>query len=85
VAYTITIKDSAQRELHALPTKQRRQIESKILALADNPRPQSAKLLKGGFKGLCRIRSGNYRVIYRIDDATMTLLVATVTDRKDAY
>ena len=84
--YSIQIKDSAQKELDSLQTKDRRRVEDCILSLAENPRPIGAKPLKGkSFKGLHRIRSGNFRVIYQILDQRLMVIVVKVGDRKDVY
>jgi mRNA interferase RelE/StbE len=85
VAYALQIKQSAQVSLHAIPKKQRAQIEKKIMALADTPRPPGVKKLHGHLSDYYRIRSGDYRVIYVISDTPPIVIVAIVTDRKDAY
>jgi mRNA interferase RelE/StbE len=52
--------------------------------LATNPRPANCKKLKG-FKGLYRIRAGDYRIIYRIEDNALIIEVIRIGDRKDIY
>lgn len=84
--YTVQIKASAQRELSRLPRDDRRMVEDRIQSLAKNPHPAGSVTLKGKvFKGLCRIRSGNYRVIYQVQDERLIVLVVKVGDRKDVY
>jgi mRNA interferase RelE/StbE len=69
-----------------LPTKAiRTNVTNAILTLADNPRPTNCKKLKGKFSDLYRIRIGNYRVIYKIDDAIRIVDVNEIGDRKDIY
>ncbi len=84
--YTVLIKDSARRELRALHKKQRDPISSRIQSLANDPRPAGAVALQGKrFGGLYRIRSGDFRVIYQVQDKQLIVLVVKVGDRKDVY
>jgi mRNA interferase RelE/StbE len=84
--FTVTIKKSAAKSLEALPTKViRTNVANAILSLADNPRPTNCKKLKGKFSDLWRIRIGNYRVIYTIDDTIKIVDIKEVGDRKDIY
>jgi mRNA interferase RelE/StbE len=55
-----------------------------ILNLSDNPRPQGSKKLKGGFENW-RIRIGDYRIIYAIDDEILIVDIRKVGHRKDIY
>lgn len=82
-SYSVQIKPSAVKELERLPDKVRRQIVKKILALADQPRPQGSEKLTG--EELYRIRQGDYRVLYEIHDAVLTVLVVRVGNRRDVY
>ena len=54
-----------------------------MLALEDNPRPYSYKKLKG--RDAYRIRVGNYRIIYEIEDRILKIIVIDVGDRKEIY
>ena len=56
-----------------------------IMRLAKNPRPSGVKKLKGPYKGLGRIRSGMYRVIYRIYDDVVEVWIVRVAKREKAY
>jgi mRNA interferase RelE/StbE len=86
VAFAVFIKESAQRELEELPKRDRALVERRIIALAEDPRPQNATALKGErFKGLYRIRSGDYRVIYQVQDTQLIVLVVKIGNRKDVY
>ena len=82
--YTLHIKQSAQKELDALDDALFARIDRKILALADNPRPPGCKKLSG-FKDQWRIRIGNYRVVYVIEDAIITVTVTRVAHRREVY
>ncbi len=55
-----------------------------IKSLADNPRPVGIESLTN-YKGLFRIRSGNYRIVYMIDDEGMIVIVVVIGDRKLVY
>ena len=82
--YSIVIARSASRELAKLPNDVIDQIQLAVNALADDPRPANCKKLKG-FKGLYRIRSGDYRVIYRVEDQQLIIEVVRIGDRKDIH
>ena len=65
--YKVIVSKSAQKELLKLPQQANNRIIPAILKLSEEPRPPSAKKLKGGADSW-RIRVGDYRVIYSIDD-----------------
>lgn len=74
---------SAAKELDGVPTKDRRRIVSRIGALAENPRPEGAEKLSGDDK--YRIRQGNHRVLYEIEDEVLIVTVVRIGNRKDVY
>jgi mRNA interferase RelE/StbE len=82
-SYKVLIKPSAAKELETLPRKDRRRITTKIQSLADNPRPPGCQKLSGQEK--YRVRQGNYRIVYEIQDKELIVLVVKVGDRKDIY
>ena len=82
--YSIEIKLSAQKELNALDHAVFIRIDRKILTLAANPRPSGCKKLKG-YKDLWRIRIGDWRVVYIVDDAAKIVSIARVAHRREAY
>ena len=84
MAYTVTLRDSARRQLHALPREMQQRILAKIEALDAHPRPPGAIKLAGQ-ENLYRIRVGNYRVIYEIHDLKLVVLVVVVAHRRDSY
>jgi mRNA interferase RelE/StbE len=84
VKYSLEIKQSAQRELDALDDALFTRIDRKILALAANPRPAGCKKLKG-YKDLWRVRVGDWRVLYIIDDAAKLVTVTRIAHRREAY
>jgi mRNA interferase RelE/StbE len=84
VRHSLEIKQSAQKELDALDDRLFARIDRRILALAENPRPAGCKKLKG-YKDQWRIRIGDYRVIYSIDNATKHVIVTHVAHRREAY
>jgi mRNA interferase RelE/StbE len=82
--YSIGIKASAQKELDALDNALFARVDRKITSLADNPRPVGCKKLRG-YKDLWRIRVGDYRVVYLLDDAKTLVTIVRVAHRKDVY
>ena len=84
MAYRIILKPAALKDLEALPATMLSRVDASIRALADTPRPPGAKKLKDE-SGLWRQRVGDYRVLYRIDDAAEAVTVARVRHRREAY
>jgi len=83
--YTVTIIPSALRSIQSLSPSLREQIRTKIDLLAENPRPCGIKALQGGQKGYLRLRVGDYRVIYRVQDDRLLVLVVAVGHRREVY
>ena len=83
--YRVLIKQSAAKELEALPNKKARQrVVARIRALADEPRPGGCEKLSGHHDRY-RVRQGIYRVVYSISDKEMLVFVVKVGHRKDVY
>jgi len=85
VSYNLYIKPSAGKELEAVGSKpDRLRIIGKIRGLADDPRPHGSEKL-AGHDDRYRIRQGNYRVVYAIDDKAGSVTIYKVGHRKDIY
>ena len=82
--YSLEIKHSAQRELDSLDDSVFRRIDRRILTLADNPRPTGCKKLRG-YKDQWRVRVGDWRVVYLIDDAAKLVTITRVAHRREVY
>ncbi len=82
--YSLEIKPSAQKELDALDDRLFSRIDRKILALSENPRPAGCKKLRG-YRDLWRIRVGNWRVVYIIDDTSKLVSITRVAHRRAVY
>jgi len=82
--YSLRIKKTARKELEAVATKvDRRRIIKRIESLADNPRPPGSRKLSG--RERYRIRQGNYRILYTIEDGVLIVHVIKIGHRKDVY
>lgn len=82
--YEITYAQSALKSLRKLDRGIARRILMAIDALAHDPRPAGCKQLKGG-GGEMRIRVGDYRVVYDVDDGEIVILVLAVGHRREVY
>jgi mRNA interferase RelE/StbE len=82
--YSVEIKPSAGKELDALNNALFARIDRKILALAENPRPPGCKKLRG-YKDQWRIRVGDWRIVYIVDDNARRVSVSRVAHRKEVY
>jgi len=83
VKYSVLILPRAQRELAALEKKDYEKAKAAILALAENPRPANCLKLAG--RNGWRLRVGNYRVIYEIDDSGRVVTILSVGHRREVY
>ena len=83
-SYQITFARSARKELEHLNKTIALRILKKIESLAENPRPSGCKKLTGQ-NYLWRIRIGDYRVVYSIDDANQSIDITIVRHRSDVY
>ena len=82
--YKVEIVKSAIKELAKIPTKEAIKLTEKINELKENPRPKGCIKLSGT-KDEYRIRIGNYRVLYTIEDDVLLVQVFKVGHRKDVY
>jgi mRNA interferase RelE/StbE len=82
--YTVVFARSARRELERLEAGVARRIISRVEALAEDPRPHGCVKLQGA-ADLWRIRVGDYRVIYSLDDDARLVDIRVVRHRSDAY
>jgi mRNA interferase RelE/StbE len=86
MSYKITFNRAYIKDLRSIPSYAQRQIKEKILALAADPRPDGCKKLRGEFDPpLYRIRCGDYRIVYSIDDGVLLVLIIEVGHRRDIY
>ena len=81
--YSIFFKDSVRKDLDAIPKKDLLRIIDRIGSLTENPRPLCCEKLSGQEK--YRLRQGNYRIIYSIQDTKLTVWVVKVGHRREVY
>lgn len=82
--YTVQFVRSARKELERLPDTLLQRVFARIEALASTPRPPGCKKLRGA-GDLWRIRIGDHRVVYTVDDALRVVEIRAIGDRKDIY
>jgi mRNA interferase RelE/StbE len=83
MSYKILFTRQSQKDLSNLPKSDFRKVEVAIAKLADNPRPPKSKKLTA--RDSWRIRIGNYRVIYLIEDDNLIVIVIEIGHRKEVY
>jgi mRNA interferase RelE/StbE len=84
LAYRIELSKRAERDFRQLPRNAQRQVARKMEALKEEPRPAGAKQLSAT-EGIYRVRSGDYRILYRIEDDVLLVLVVRIGDRREVY
>ncbi len=82
-SYSLVINKSAERELRALQKTDLRRITERIRGLAQNPRPPGNEKLSG--QDRYRIRQGDYRILYAVDDERRTIQVVKIGHRREVY
>ncbi len=83
-SYHVALTSSAAKELKRLSGQLIARIVPRLENLASNPRPPGCKKLKGGDKEW-RVRVGDYRVVYTIDDQKLLVEVTRIRHRRDVY
>lgn len=81
--YSVEIVSKAEKEFLSLPASVKVRVREKILSLEINPRPAGHKKLKE--TEYYRLRIGDYRVIYSIDDRAKVIKILSIAHRKDVY
>ena len=82
-AYSLFFKDSVQKDFDGIPKKDLRKILSRIKVLEIDPRPQGCEKLTG--EDRYRLRQGQFRILYSVEDDKRTVTVVKVGHRKDIY
>jgi mRNA interferase RelE/StbE len=81
--YSIFFKASARKELEAITNSDLQRIVERISGLADDPRPHGSEKLSGQER--YRIRQGNFRIVYSIQDFELTVWVVKIGHRREVY
>lgn len=88
MAYRIELTPAAEKSLAKVAKNNRvvlRKIDQVLLSLADSPVPAKSKQLVGEDPPLYRVRVGDYRILYQIEDEVLVIIVVHVGHRKDVY
>jgi len=83
-SYTVEVKPAARRELEALPDHVLSRVVRELESLGHTPRPAGCKKLKG-YKDQWRVRVGDWRVLYIIDDDAKLVSVTRIAHRREVY
>ena len=82
-AYSVLFRESVRKDLDSIPQRDLKRIFIRIGNLASDPRPAGSEKLSGQER--YRVRQGDYRIIYSIQDFELTVWVVKVAHRRDAY
>lgn len=82
--YSVEVKPAARKELEALSDPVLARVIRKLESLADVPRPAGCKKLKG-YKDMWRIRIGDWRVVYLIDETVKLVSIMRIAHRREVY
>ena len=81
--YKVELRRRVQDKLDSLPESDREMVIDALLSLEEDPRPRGVEKIRG--KELWRIRKGDYRVVYDVDDDAKIVTVVRIGHRKDVY
>ncbi|MDQ2699718.1 MAG: type II toxin-antitoxin system RelE/ParE family toxin [Actinomycetota bacterium] len=81
--YRIEVRPAALRSLRKLDPQVRKRVQGAIALLADDPRPPNSKRLRG--RDAFRVRVGDYRIIYTVEDHVLLVVVVTLGHRRAVY
>jgi mRNA interferase RelE/StbE len=81
--YKVELRRRVQDKLDSLPESDREMVIDALLSLEENPRPRGMEKIRG--KELWRVRKGDYRVVYDVDDDAKIVAVVRIGHRKDVY
>ena len=82
-AYNIFFRKSVEKDFSPIPKKDIQKILRRIKALGEDPRPSGCEKLTG--RERYRVRQGQYRIVYSIQDEVLTVWIVKVAHRKDVY
>lgn len=82
--YEVVLSPKAEKQLDELPTPLRRRIAEAVEGLESNPQPHGVKKLTGA-ENLWRIRVGDYRIVYTIENDRLIVLVVKIGHRREIY
>jgi mRNA interferase RelE/StbE len=85
VPHRVVLLPRAERALRKLDPSIRRRVARRIDRLAIDPRPPDAMTLKGEPVGVLRVRVGDWRLLYQVDDGQLTVLVVDLGHRSSIY
>lgn len=83
MSYTLLIVSSAEKEMNRLPATVHARLSKRLLSLGDDPRPRGVQKLSG--RAEYRLRVGDYRILYIIDDSSRTVTILVVGHRREVY
>ena len=82
-AYKVYFRESVEKDLNTIPKKELKRILRRIKMLEDNPRSQGCEKLTGQER--YRVRQGQYRIVYSIQDEELSIWIVKVGHRKEVY
>ena len=84
MGYEVRLAPTAQRQYHKLPAAPRQRVGKALIALSEEPRPSGVAKLRGS-SNRWRIRIGDYRIIYRIEDEIVLVTILIIAHRREVY
>ena len=84
MTYQVALAPAAARQLRKFDPQVRRRVQAAIELLATEPRPPAATRLVGG-AGEWRVRTGDYRIVYEIEEERLLVLVLSAGHRREIY
>jgi mRNA interferase RelE/StbE len=83
--FEVTVTSGAQADFRSLPVAIQVRVQSVLVRLANWPNVSGTKPLRRGLKGALRVRTGDYRVLFTVDDRAGRVTVFRIANRRDVY
>jgi mRNA interferase RelE/StbE len=81
MSYAVTYDSRGERDFERLPLAMMARIATELRGLVENPRPPGVTALKGRLRGMLRLRVGDWRIVYQVDDHTETVVITEIAHR----
>jgi len=85
VRYAVLLESQAEKDLLPIPKRDLKRIDAKLQSLSQVPRSKGATKLRGKTSEGWRVRVGDYRILYQVDDKDKTIRVYRIRHRREAY
>lgn len=85
MSYTILLNRKIRKFIENIEEKEKKRLKLKLQSLSENPTPLEVKKMRGAYRNLFRVRMGDFRILYFIDNDVQEIIVVKIDKRKKVY